>query len=75
MRNVREFKEYVMKESGVQKHFEFCELSRDHLMFWEKLNRLWDKNKVPAESVNDVDDATVLTDEQWQELEEEFNAL
>jgi len=75
VRNVRDFRNFVIQQAGVSTCDRFCKLSDAHRNFWLGLNYLWDPNKVSATSVNDVDAATPLTDEQWKGMEVRFRQI
>lgn len=77
MRTVRDFKNFVLKESGVEHGFEFNRFSDAHLRFWRKLNDLGARNMDthPPEKVPDIDATVQLSEEEWQQLEQEFRAL
>lgn len=76
MPNLRDFKEYVLREGNCQgKISVFCGLSEKHLAFWEKLEKMWDPIKIPLESAQDVDAVIEIPSWQWAALEKEFREL
>ncbi|MFZ6015087.1 MAG: hypothetical protein ACOYUZ_01900 [Patescibacteria group bacterium] len=79
MFNVRLLKDYVLRASGVVDHFEFCKLSDEHAAYWYKLNALARPTINKARDVGDfppdVDAATILTQEEWDALVQEFDSI
>lgn len=76
-KTVRAFKNFVLNATGNRFAGHFCRMSDGHLDFWEKLNRLGARNmeKIPTETVPDMDATVVLSDAEWADLEREFQAL
>ena len=77
MRTVRDFKNFVLKETGDEVHFSFMERSEEHRIFWEKLNRLGARNikTLSPEKASGIDATVELSDAEWAELEAEFRQL
>ena len=73
-KTVRDFKNFVLKETGLEIHFRFTMLSESHRLFWNKLNDLGARNK-NYEDVPDIDASVKLTKKEWHELEIEFRNL
>src|SRR4030042_1511555 len=72
-KTVRDFKNFVVQETGSLTCDEFCQISDAHLDFWRMLNNLWTDLENPRpEDVKDVDAAIELLDEEWEELEGRF---
>ena len=77
MRTVRDFKNLLLKESGVSFGGQFAQRSDAHRAFWSKLNQVGARNmkSQPPESVPDIDATVQLTNQEWTQLETEFRQL
>jgi hypothetical protein len=77
MRTVRNFKNFVLRETGVQLCGQFCELSEAHRAFWIKLNHVGARNieSQPPDKAPDIDATVQLAEEEWAKLEAEFGEL
>ena len=75
VRSVKDFKDFVLEKAGVTNHFEFVDLSLDHKMFWQKLNRIYKEKGISSKDADDVDALTRLHDNEWRELKEELGKL
>ena len=77
MCSVRDFMDFAIEAAGVTSHLEFTCSGQcsERVDFWKKLSHMWNPEEVPAESVLDIDAATMLTDDQWSDLEVELHQI
>lgn len=76
-RTVRDFKDFFLRETGVESCGQLPHVSMAHAYFWQKLNRLGGRNldRIPAETVPDIDATVELDEREWDGLLQEFRAL
>lgn len=78
MRTVRDFTQFCLQAVGLPEHgyIEFGQISEDHHIFMVELCRLGSKKATKkATECEDIDATAFLTDQEWTELEDSFNAL
>lgn len=75
MKNVRNFMDYAIQFAGVFDHCQFIKLSPKHQEFWKKLTGLYLKKGIKVEEVENVDEATPLPDDEWDELDKELQSI
>ena len=72
MMNVGKYRDHALHETGVTDGKAFCSLSLEHAEFWYELHGLSAAN---PEKVEDIDAATEISPEKWDELDEKLDAL
>lgn len=76
MRNMREFKDFVLLIANVPDHFAFCGLSERHMDYWDSLNQLsapiLESARLSGKYPPDVDAATELSAGFIRALHREF---
>lgn len=76
MSTLRDFREYVMEQSGFPYDIpRFCALSEKHRDFWQKLDSMWNPGELPLESAQDVEVLIIINSDKWRKLENEFRQL
>ena len=79
MTTVRDFKNLVLRESGVSDSEEFCGISDAHRAFYARLNALGSSRGMPADPSKpippNIDEAAVLTEQEERRLLADFHAL
>lgn len=78
MANVRILKRKVLEQAGVNPdggYAPFCMKSPNHRAFWQKLERLWVDRGINPDTCNDVDEATTLTQVEYDGYLQQAAAL